>query len=40
MKVLDEGARGVAQGATIAVSELNLPVAGTDGLLIVFWKER
>ena len=38
MKVLKEASKGVSEGATIALQELGLPVKGTDGLLIVFWK--
>ena len=40
MKVLDESTKGVSEGSTILLEELGLPVKGTDGLLIVFWKER
>ena len=38
MKVLKETSKGVSKGAQVAVGELGLPVNGTDGLLIVFWK--
>ena len=40
MKVLEEASKGVSQGTTITLGELGLPVKGTDGLLIVFWKEK
>jgi len=40
MKVLKEASKGVSQGTTVALGELGLPVKGTDGLLIVFWKEK
>ena len=40
MKVLKEACKGVSQGETVNVEELGLPVKGTDGLLIVFWKEK
>jgi len=40
MKVLEEGTKGVARGETVELGELGLPAKGTDGLLIVFWKER
>lgn len=38
MKVLDGVFKGVAPGDTISLSEVGLPVNGTHGLLIVFWK--
>ena len=38
MKVLEEATKGVSEGATIALEKLGLPVEGTNGLLIVFWK--
>ncbi len=40
MKVLDESIKGVAAGSIIALEGLNLPVKGTAGLLLVFWKEK
>ena len=40
MKVLKEACKGVSQGTTVMLEELGLPVKGTDGLLIVFWKEK
>jgi hypothetical protein len=38
MKVLKEALKGVSQGEPVAIADLRLPVKGTDGLLIVFWK--
>jgi len=40
MKVLDEGSKGISSGDTIEVADLGLPVKGSKGLLVVFWKER
>lgn len=40
MKVLDEALPGPQKGARIAVRDLDLPIAGTRGVLIVFWKGR
>jgi hypothetical protein len=40
MRVLKDASRGVSEGTTISPGELGLPVGGTGGLLIVFWKER
>ena len=40
MKVLKEASKGVSEGSTIALEDLRLPIKGTDGLLIVFWKEK
>jgi hypothetical protein len=40
MKVLKEASKGVSQGETVSLGELGLPVKGTDGVLIVFWKEK
>jgi hypothetical protein len=37
MKVL-EGLKAIDPGTTVPVAELGLPVAGTKGLLLVFWK--
>ncbi len=39
MKVLKKAGKGVSQGTTVKLEELGLPVKGTGGLLIVFWKE-
>jgi hypothetical protein len=38
MKVLDESGHGVDPGTTVRVADYGLPVQGTNGLLIVFWK--
>lgn len=38
MKVLKEALKGVSHGAPVPLTELGLPVNGTKGLLIVFWK--
>ena len=40
MRVLDESYKGVAPGDAVTLDELGVPVKGTDGLLIVFWKEK
>jgi len=40
MKVLDESSTGVQTGAHLALGDLSLPVSGTAGVLLVFWKER
>jgi hypothetical protein len=37
MKVLD-GLRAIEPGTTVPVGELGLPAAGSNGLLLVFWK--
>ena len=37
MKVL-EGLKAIEAGTTVPVAELGLPVRGTSGLLLVFWK--
>jgi peroxiredoxin len=37
---VEEASGGVNEGSTVAVEELGLPVKGTGGLLIVFWKEQ
>ena len=38
MKVVEGLSKGVEPGSTVAVAELGLPVKGTNGLLLVFWK--
>lgn len=38
MKVLDESGQGVEPGAKVNLVDYDLPVNGTNGLLIVFWK--
>jgi hypothetical protein len=40
MKVVEEASGGVTEGSTVDVKELGLPVKGTRGSLIVFWKEK
>jgi hypothetical protein len=37
MKVL-EGLKAIEPGSAVPVTELGLPVTGTNGLLLVFWK--
>jgi hypothetical protein len=38
MKVVEGLSKGIAAGSTVSVAELGLPVKGTNGLLLVFWK--
>jgi hypothetical protein len=38
MKVLDGLSGGIEPGSTLSVTDLGLPVKGTNGLLLVFWK--
>jgi hypothetical protein len=38
MKVIDGLSGGIEPGQAVAVAELSLPVTGTNGLLLVFWK--
>jgi hypothetical protein len=38
MKVFEGLSGGVAPGTGLAIAELGLPVRGTSGLLLVFWK--
>lgn len=38
MKVVEGLSGGIEVGATLPVAELGLPVDGTNGLLLVFWK--
>lgn len=40
MKVIDGASKGISKGARIAVRDVGLPVKGTDGVLIVFWKDQ
>jgi hypothetical protein len=40
MKVLDDASRGASPGTRLALQDLGLPGAGTNGLLIVFWNSR
>jgi len=37
MKVL-EGLKAIEPGSPVPVAELDLPVTGRNGLLLVFWK--
>ncbi len=39
MKVTDESGKSVAAGDQVSLAELGLPVDGTRGVLLVFWKE-
>lgn len=38
MKVLDGLSGSIEPGSTLSVAELGLPVYGTNGVLLVFWK--
>jgi hypothetical protein len=38
MKVVEGLTTGIEPGATVSVADLRLPVKGTSGLLLVFWK--
>jgi hypothetical protein len=38
MKVIEGLSGGVEPGSTVSVADLGLPVQGTHGLLLVFWK--
>jgi len=38
VKVVEGLSGGIAPGCTVSVAELGLPVKGTNGLLLVFWK--
>lgn len=38
MKVLEGLSGGVEPGTAVPVAELGLPVNGTNGVLLVFWK--
>ena len=38
MKVLEGLSGGIEPGTAVPVAELGLPVKGTNGLLLVFWK--
>ena len=38
MKVLDSLSGGIEPGSTLSVPDLGLPVKGTNGVLLVFWK--
>lgn len=38
MKVVEGLSKGIEPGSIVSVAELGLPVKGTKGLLLVFWK--
>jgi hypothetical protein len=38
MKVLEGLSGGIEPGTVVPVAELALPITGTSGLLLVFWK--
>jgi len=38
MKVLEGLSGGVEPGMSVSVAELDLPVSGANGVLLVFWK--
>jgi hypothetical protein len=38
MKVFEGLSGGVESGTALSVAELGLPVQGTNGVLLVFWK--
>ena len=38
MKVIEGLSGGIQPGTAVSVAGLGLPVKGTDGLLLVFWK--
>ncbi len=38
MKVVEGLSKGIQPGSIVPVAELGLPVKGTNGLLLVFWK--
>lgn len=38
MKVLEGLSGGIEPGNTLSVADLGLPVDGTNGVLLVFWK--
>lgn len=38
MKVVEGLSNGIEPGSTVSAAELGLPVRGTNGLLLVFWK--
>ncbi len=40
MKVEKEACERVSEGTILSLEELSLPIKGTGGLLIVFWKEK
>lgn len=40
MRVLEQPTKAVEVGAELDLEELGIPAPGTNGLLIVFWRER
>lgn len=38
MKVVAGLAAGISPGSLVSVTDLGLPVNGTNGVLLVFWK--
>jgi hypothetical protein len=36
--VVEGLSKGIEPGSAVSVAELGLPVKGTNGLLLVFWK--
>jgi hypothetical protein len=38
MKVVDGLSGGIEPGSVLSVADLGLPVGGTNGALLVFWK--
>jgi hypothetical protein len=38
MKVVEGLTGGIEPGTTVSLAGLGLPVAGTSGVLLVFWK--
>lgn len=38
MKVIEGLSGGIEAGSTLSVADLGLPVVGTNGVLLVFWK--
>jgi hypothetical protein len=38
MKVLEGLSGGIAPGSSVSVADLGLPIKGTNGVLLVFWK--
>ncbi len=40
MKVIEDGCKGAREGTKLDLAEMDLPVKGDSGVLIVFWKEK
>jgi hypothetical protein len=38
MKVFEGLSGGIEPGSSVSVAELGLPVSGSNGVLLVFWK--